>query len=144
MERTAVIIWGLRNSGKTTTIKHLLDNTKALRNRVYKIRITIDIEIEVFIQGESPSEKDQTLEELLVSCCKEGLPDRIIVAEQINGKNAGSTLEFLIKNKYRIAFFVVQMPGRHNATHWDYNPNNTPDEIILNKRAEDIRTVFYN
>ena len=145
MKRIAVIIWGFRNSGKTTTIRHLVGVSKRLCNCNFKILNIQNTEIEVFVEGQSPSEKDQTLEELIhVYYKKDGLPNNIIVAEQINGKNAGSTINFLIKNQYKINFFVIQKPESYNKTHWDYNSKAIPSKIDLDKRIDDIRAVFSN
>ncbi len=143
MNRKAVIIWGTDNSGKTSTIKHLVGCPKRLNNRIFKISNIKKKEVEVFVLGQSPSEKRQTLEELIKkNYKKEALPDKIIVAEQINGKNAGNTINFLIKNKYKITFFVINNPEKYNRTHWDYNTDSIPSETVFLKRVEDIKAIF--
>ena len=143
MNRKAVIIWGTSNAGKTSTIKHLVGCPKRLNNRIFKIKNIKEKDVEVFVLGQSPSEKRQTLEELIKkNYKKETLPDKIIVTEQINGKNAGNTINFLIKNKYQITFFVINNPEKHNRTHWDYNTDSMPSESVFKKRVEDIKAIF--
>ncbi len=142
MCRKAVIIWGYSNSGKTTTIKHFLNVRRRLYNRVYNITNNDRKLVEIFVEGQSPSEKDETLEDLIKIYNKGILPKNIIVAEQIDGKNAGNTVDYLIKNRYKITFFIIQNPAKFNKDHWDYNPNTTIPILDLDKRAEDIKAIF--
>lgn len=143
MVRKAVIIWGYRNSGKTTTIRYLLKRNSRLDNGIYHINNNEGQEIKVFVQGQSPSEKEENIEKLIGISYNDGcLPDNIIVAEQIDGINAGNTLNFLIENKYKIKFFVIHKPSKCNKTHWDYQIDINGLNKVLNKRAEDITAIF--
>lgn len=143
MVRKAVIIWGYRDSGKTTTIRYLLKRNSRLDNGIYHINNKEGQEIKVFVQGQSPSEKEENIEKLIEISYNDGcLPDNIIVAEQIDGINSGNTLNFLIENKYKITFFVIHTPPKCNKTHWDYQIDINESKEFLNKRAEDITAIF--
>lgn len=142
MNRKAVIIWGHSNSGKTTTIKHLVGVKKRLCNCVFTITNIDGNLVKIFVEAQSPSEKNEILDNLIKRYNKGNLPENIIVAEQIDGKNAGSTIDYLIKNQYEVTFFVIQDPAQFNGTHWDYNLNTKPSISDLDKRAQDIRAIF--
>lgn len=136
-KRRAVVVWGYKNSGKTTTLKHLVNRTKRLLNKYYMIEnIEGDI-VNVFIKGNSPSETNCKLGQMFD---KSNLPKRLIVAEQINGRHSADTITFLKKNRYQVTFFVIQKPKQYNSTHWDFADNLS--EKDLDKRAEDIKAVL--
>lgn len=114
-----------------------------MRNCVFTIKNINNNAVKVFVQGQSPSERRKTIKELIEHYYKnKNLPNNIIVAEQINGEKAGNTVDFLIQNKYKIVFFVIQNPPQFNHTHWNYRTNDNISISDLDKRAEDVRSVF--
>lgn len=137
--KKAVILWSGKNCGKSATLRTLVikyerSSCQRLNKKDHRLTDGKGAPKDVYIQDSSPSERNRTLEEMLNG----KLPDFLIVAEQIGGKNAASTLDFLQKNNYKTKFFVIQNPATQNSNHWNYQSryNNKSPEFI--KRAEDI------
>ncbi len=142
MKRRAVVILGRKNSGRTTTVKHFVKSSDFVCNSIFKTTNLNGEDIKVFIVGKSPSERGETLQEIIRNYNEGNLPENIIVAEQINGDYMNKTVDFLITNDYKITFFVIHEPTKFNRTHWDCVSGGLPSTSDLDKRAQDIKRAF--
>ena len=144
--KKAVVIMGLANSGKTTTIKSFLCKYgrgypySQLRNSKHYFKRGNGYSI-VWIQGQSPSETGKPLVQ-----CKGFNPDAefLIVAEQTNGVFMHDTLNTLKRNKFN--FKIFEIDGNYSPNHWKKINKNSGKSLQLNnnmkKRADDIFNHF--
>ena len=136
--KKAVIVWGKRNSGKTTTLLNFVNqynignnNYTKLMNKMYHMQQNKDI----FVRGMSPSESGASLQAVLQNA-GHPCPNLLVVAEQIGGGQMFNTLNFLHQHNYKITHFAIAEPP---LNYWGYNPNGVqPTQQILNQRTSDI------
>jgi len=137
--KLAIIIEGSNNSGKTSTIKHLVNNysnrslnrIKAGWQRIFLNPNFPNLKIDVYCIPSSPSESDNPLSNRF----SQWLPDVILVAEQPNGKHYNSTYTFLQSNGFQIITRSINnIDGSGDWERFDVNSS----KLKLDNRAEDI------
>lgn len=146
MKKKAVIIMGLKNSGKTTTIETFLCKYgrgypyRQLRNGKHYFKQEDEWSV-VWIQGQSPSEAKTRLED-----CKAFNKDAelFIVAEQSDGLFKQDTLNTL--KKYNFTVTIFEIDGDNSLIHWKRQNESNRKLLQMNrnmqKRADDIFNVF--
>lgn len=135
LDHLAVIIVGLPNAGKTTTLKHFCNAYH------YKIVSTFKegwrhnmspffnkysgVKISAYFLPSSRTEKDQPLEDIFDNL--EWWPDFLFMAEQLSGAEYENTVRFLREKNYHIKEFVLG--------------NNNPDSIWHHYDIKDEKTI---
>jgi hypothetical protein len=116
--KLAIVIEGNQNSGKTSTIKHLISQQRgwAVRNMKQGFQaIFLDkqfksLKLHLYCLPASPSETGKTIGELLPT----RRPSAIIVAEQPGGKQYTNTFKFLEENDYTILKYSISEDKNNN------------------------------
>lgn len=119
--RLAILIIGQQDSGKTTTIKHLVNSysdksLKVMRagwqyiflNSIFKY-----LQLNFFCVPASPTETKIKLSDRF----SESIPEVLIVAEQLNGFNYQNTINFLNANRYNI--ITYNLSNVNGTSDWD-------------------------
>ncbi|WP_029298729.1 hypothetical protein [Chryseobacterium hispalense] len=122
--KLAIIIEGVQNSGKTSTILHFVNQyqnrtLKQLRagwqNLFINASVFSTLRIIPYIISSSPSESGVELGQRFQNY--KGLPDILILAEQLNGKHQLDTEAFLINNGYNI--IKHQINNINGSSDWE-------------------------
>lgn len=138
--KLAILIIGEQNSGKTSTIKHLVNanSNKSLSvmkagwqsiflNQAFKY-----LKLILFCVPASPTETKKPLSVRFAGF----IPEVLIVAEQLNGLNHQNTDSFLISNNYTVLRYNIDnIIGSSDWQRFDRNNellklNNRTNEII--------------
>jgi hypothetical protein len=145
--RKAVVILGVQNSGKTTTIKRFDNNYHKPKSnckkgwRLYErlfLPVLEHLCLHLYIVPYSPTERGQSLKDLLEG----NLPEFLLIAEQHLGSRYGETIDFLTLNDYDVSEFLIQrtIKNSDNWTAWDKSSK----DLKLNNRAIEIKNAFLN
>ena len=137
--RLAILIVGLQNSGKTSTIKHLIS---AYNGRTLKIMkagwkdiflnpLLKSVRLNFYCIPASPTE---TKIKLSVRCAT-WFPEVLIIAEQTGGANYADTISFLTTNHYHVHRYDILATG--GPADWErFNVGNMT--VKLDNRANQI------
>lgn len=109
--KLAILIIGEQNSGKTSTIKHLVNTwgdkslivMKAGWQSVFLNSTFKYLKLIFFCVPASPTETNKPLSIRF----SEFIPEVLIVAEQLNGSNYQNTNSFLISNNYTVLRYDI-------------------------------------
>lgn len=139
--RLAILIVGEQNSGKTSTIKHLINtygfkNLSVMRagwNQIFLNNVFKSLRLHFYCVPASPTE---TGIDLSVRFGLWGnLPEVLVVAEQLHGSKLSTTLSFLAANGYHVERFDINnVTGVSNWERYDL----TTEKVKLDNRAIDI------
>lgn len=139
--RLAILIVGLQNSGKTSTIRHLISlyNGRSLKimkagwKDIFLNSIFKSLRLDFYCIPASPSE---TKVELSTRFAKWAwLPETLIVAEQAGGIHYASTINFLNSNGYHILRYDIL--NSNGPADWErFNKGNMAGK--LDNRANQI------
>jgi hypothetical protein len=145
----AVMIIGLPNTGKTTTIKFFekeCDENKKEKTRCRigwkRIQLFLGkldaLSCIIYFVPSSPSENNESLENILKKQLNDCLPEMLLIAEQPNGRH-NDTIEFLRDNQYEVIEFPIDRSA--NGGKWN-NWDQSNRESILKSRADDIANAL--
>lgn len=109
--KLAIVIEGVPNSGKTSTIRELINSygNRTLRvmrrgwNRIFLNRNFTYLKLDFYCVPASPSETNIELNQRFA----DWRPDVLIVALQINGQHYLSSQNFLNNNNYNILRYSI-------------------------------------
>ncbi len=147
----AVLIVGEQNSGKSTTIKyfeqfndenhHEKDRTRIGWKRLQFFLDKLDALIcLVYCVPSSPTESHKSLENKLKEHgFRENTPEMLIIAEQLNGEQYQSTIDFLDEKNYKVVEFIID--NKNSGTIWSRWSDSKKD-YILTERAKAISNEF--
>ena len=148
----AILIKGIQNSGKTTTIRHFINYWADKELNIMKSgwqRICINkslsaLRLDAFCNPASPSETNVILKKRLERW--DGwLPEILIIAEQVGGRHEENTNQYLSENNYDVAEYVIG--NEEDGTTWK-RFNSTNAESILETRSlqinKDLRDWLIN
>lgn len=142
--KLAIIIEGVQNSGKTSTILHFVNQyqnrtLKQVRagwqNLFINSSVFSTLKINPYVISSSPSESGIQLSTRFQNW--KGLPDILILAEQLNGKHQLSTETFLRSNNYNIIRHQINnITGssdweRFQSSNKSFKLTNRSNEIML-------------
>ena len=139
--RLAILIVGEQNSGKTSTIKHLINTygfktlsvMRAGWNQIFLNSVFKSLRLHFYCIPASPTETGIDLSERFSSW--HNLPEVLVVAEQLHGSKLSSTLSFLAANGYHVERFDINnVKGVSNWERYDL----TTEKMKLDNRANDI------
>ena len=146
--KLAIIIEGYQNSGKTSTIKHFVNQyqnrqLKQLRSGWQNLYINptffSTLRINPYIIPSSPSESNKLLSQRFLNW--NGLPDIIILAEQHNGKHQLNTENYLNSNGYHIIKHLINnVSGNSDWERFD----NSNKIVKLTNRSNQIMLDITN
>jgi len=147
--RLAILIVGLQNSGKTSTIRHLIRvyNGKSLKimkagwkdiflNPIFKL-----LKLIFYCIPASPSETDNKLSDRFSTWT--WLPETLVVAEQTGGRHYVDTINFLSTNGYHVLRYDIL--ATNGATDWErFTPSNMSSKLDnrANEIVNDIKLFF--
>ena len=140
--RLAIIIEGVQNSGKTSTIKRFINRQSErpiniLRRGWRTIMLNLNfscIRVILFCIPGSPSETDTPIKSILDKL--HVYPEILIIPEQPDGKNYENTLTFLKENDYKI-ILKQRLSNTVGNDIWDrFNEEN--EVFKLDQRADAI------
>lgn len=145
--KLAIVIEGNQNSGKTTTIKHLISQQRgwAVRNMKKGFQtIFLDknfkaLKLHLYCLPASPSETGKTIGELLPN----RRPSAIMIAEQPGGKQYANTFKFLEETDYTILKYSISEDK--NNYPWSKFDNADKDEKLekrVNQIIDDIKDLL--
>lgn len=138
--KLAIVIIGMQNSGKTSTIKELInthsDKTVSKMRKGWQ-RIYLNnqfkyLKLDIFCVPSSPTESNIKLSERF----ENWQPEVLIVAEQLNGRHYNDTLNFLNLNGYIILTYrIANIDGpldweRYTDIDKDTKLNNRVNQIV--------------
>lgn len=111
--KLAIIIEGVQNSGKTSTILHFVNQHQSrtltvMRSGLKSLYLNPSFQalrVEPYIISSSPSESDTPLSKRFSGLAV--LPELIIIAEQTGGRHQANTITFLTTNGYSIVTFPI-------------------------------------
>ena len=111
--KLAIIIEGVQNSGKTSTILHFVNQyqirtltvMRAGWQNLYLNHLFQTLKVNPYIISSSPSESNNPLPTRFSGWTT--LPDLLIMAEQAGGRHQSSTITFLTTNGYSIVTFPI-------------------------------------
>ncbi len=140
--RLAIVIEGKPNSGKTSTIKELVNVNKDKDQSITRIRqgwqrLVLNknfqyLKLDAYCVPSSPSETGIELQKRF----QEGVPDVLIVAIQTpEGQYHLSSLKFLSSNNYTILRYEIK--NDEGSSDWNRFDNSTKS-TKLSKRAKKI------
>lgn len=109
--RLAILIVGVQNGGKTTTIKHLISayNGRTLKvmragwKNIFLNPLLKSMRLNFFCVPASPTETKVKLSTRFVT----NPPDILVVAEQIGGANFPDTINFLAIHGYHVLRYDI-------------------------------------
>ncbi len=125
--KLAILIIGVQNGGKITTIKHLISvyNGKSLKimkagwNDIFLNPIFKSLRLNFYCVPASPTETNKKLSDRFVTT----FPQVLIVAEQLGGVHYPDTINFLAVNGYHVLTYNIAMTG--GASDWErFTPSN--------------------
>lgn len=147
--KIVILIEGEQNSGKTSTIKEIINNhsknTISVMRRGWQ-RIWLNsqfpyLNMDVYCVPASPSETNIKLTDRFA----QWMPDVLILAEQRNGQHYSNTYSFLTRNNYIILRY--QLTNSYGKGDWE-RFDNSNKSIKLNNRANaiinDLRLTIRN
>lgn len=141
-DRLAIIVVGVSNSGKTTTLKEYADyykdsvNTfkKGWRHGLSPFKPKFwTVKVSAYIIPKSPSESEpleQTIEPL------EWYPDVLLMPEQLGGKEYQNSINYLRSHNYHIKEF--HLSNVNGGGVWDRWTTKLEEDTKLHYRREDI------
>jgi len=111
--RLAILVIGLQDSGKTSTIKHLISlyNGRSLKvmragwKDIFLNSIFKSLRVHFYCIPASPSETDMELTTRFAEWT--WLPETLVIAEQAGGRHYTSTINFLTANGYHILRYDI-------------------------------------
>jgi hypothetical protein len=137
--RLAILIVGIQNSGKTSTIRHLISlyNGRALKvmraswKDVFLNPLFKSLRLNFYCIPASPTETNFKLS----LRCASWFPEVLIVAEQAGGANYADTINFLATNHYHVLRYDIL--NTNGASDWErFNASNMTSK--LDNRANEI------
>lgn len=139
--RLAIVIEGNQNSGKTSTIRELVNiygnkSVSQMRRgwqRLYINRIFQYLKLNIYCVPASPSETGKPL----IKRFPVWIPEVLIVAVQPNGQHYSSSYSFLNTNGYQILSYRIN--NSKGSGDWD-RFDKTTQSIKLQNRADQIIT----
>ncbi|RDI13207.1 hypothetical protein [Flavobacterium sp. AG291] len=139
--RLAILIIGVQNSGKTSTIKKLINQYgdgvgKIMRSSWRNIYMDLrfkSLRLTAYCIPASPTEKNLDLVDRFIDW--DNLPQTIILAEQLNGNKYANTISFLTSNGYHIISY--NLSNSIGTGIWD-RFDSVSERIKLNGRADEI------
>src|SRR5262245_17929263 len=139
--KLAVLIVGEQNSGKTSTIKYLINTydhkslsiMKAGWQSIFLNSIFKSLKLNFFCVPASPTETGIDLSERFKDWG--WIPEVIIVAEQLNGSKYSNTIDFLKVNNYHVIRFDIDNKG--GVQDWQ-RFDKTNEVLKLKNRANQI------
>lgn len=139
--KLAIIIEGVQNSGKTSTILHFVNQFQlrtltVMRSGWQTLFVNTlfqTLKINPYIISSSPSESNNPLTSRFATCSD--LPDIIIMAEQTGGRHHSNTTTFLTTNGYIIINYPIS--NVLGSLDWERFDSSTKS-AKLTKRADDI------
>jgi len=137
----AVVIVGAQNSGKTSTIRYLINkysdsnlaNFKAAFKFLFLNSSFKSIKITAFCIPSSPSESNRPLATRFQNW--NPFPQILILPEQPGGQHYLNTINFLQNNNYKILYF--HLSNQIGINHWDRFDSSSQIHI-LDLRADEI------
>ncbi|MGH2664832.1 hypothetical protein [Flavobacterium sp.] len=137
--RLAILIIGVQNSGKTSTIKHLVNTHSDKSLNVMRAgwqSIFLDssfkyLKLNFFCVPASPTETKKMLSIRFPSF----IPEVLIIAEQLGGANYPDTISFLNRNNFAVATY--NLSNSIGTSDWD-KFDNTNKSVKLNNRTNQI------
>lgn len=145
MKKLAIMIVGTQDSGKTTTINYFdkeynWDNSlkrycKRGRRYLYLYKnVSKSISVEFYFIPASPTETKEPLKDKLK---KVGLPQFLLVAEQLGGYQYQNTKDFLETNGYEVE--EINISKTYGNGIWEkWRPKDGLDLPKLKSRANEI------
>lgn len=138
--KLAIVIEGEQNSGKTSTIKFLLNYQQARLWMKYHILLSNKFScLNVFVEAisSSPTERNEPLSITIGS----NTPDFLIIAEQKGGALSNNTYAFLKSNSYDvITFKLTNIVGSDIWDRWTSPSDETPR--LQARKDEIIKTII--
>ncbi len=137
--KIAVLIVGNQNSGKTSTIRALINtqskNSISIMRRGWQ-RIWLNsqfkyLNLDVYCVPSSPSETNIKLSDRFA----QWMPDVLILAEQTNGQHYSDTYTFLTQNNYLVLNY--QITNSNGTGDWE-RFDNSNKLMKLNNRVNTI------
>lgn len=139
--RLAILIVGAQNSGKTTTIKHLIRSYNGRTLKVMKAGwkdiflnpLFKSLKLNFYCIPASPTETDFKLS----LRCANWFPEVMVIAEQTSGANYADTINFLITNGYTILRYdIINSNGtldweRFNSSDMNLKLDNRANQIVV-------------
>lgn len=143
--RLAVLIIGSQNSGKTSTIKFLINTyaSKSLKvmragwKSIFLSKILKALRINFYCVPASPTETKIKLSVRFLTM----IPEFLIVAEQVGGNNYSDTMSFLNSNGYTVLRYDIS--NADGASDWERYDKNS-EELKLQNRANQIISDIKN
>lgn len=140
--KLAILIVGKQNSGKTSTIKHLVNSYSRKSLSIMKRGYTSlflnkkfrSLKLVVYCVPASPSETNIDLKIRFKNWDK--IPQILIIAEQLRGSKYQNTIDFLNSNGYQINEYEInnvkgsQTWERFDSSNETKKLENRADEII--------------
>ena len=143
LDRLAIIIVGKQHNGKTTTLKSYSDYyhqsvTTFRQGWRYRVAPFLPkfgtIKIWAYILPASPTEKQTPLSSTI---SPKWLPDVLLMAEQLNGKEYSNTIHFLMKHMYHIKEFrLSNIEGDGVWDRWQDGNKLQEDGKTIQRREE--------
>ncbi|MHC9087455.1 hypothetical protein ACXIHB_01960 [Tenacibaculum sp. IMCC1] len=147
--KLAIVIEGHQNSGKTSTIKELINSygnksisqmkrgwQKLFLNSIFKY-----LKLDIYCVPASPSETNIEL----IKRFPNWVPEVLIVAVQPNGQHYSSSMSFLTNNNYQILKY--SLTNNNGNLDWDRFDSSTKQNKLSNRADEiifDIRSFINN
>lgn len=137
--KLAILIQGEQNSGKTSTIRELinLQSDKSVSNmrrgwqRIFLNKQFKYLKLDVYCVPASPSETNIKLGDRF----PKWMPEVLIVAEQPSGKHYSDTINFLNNNNYNVLNFAIS--NTNGNSDWE-RFTNSDRTIKLGNRTNHI------
>lgn len=145
--KLAIIIEGVQNAGKTSTILHFVNQYQHRKlsiirsgwQSIFVNSIFPNLKVNPYIISSSPSESDKPLPQRFTKWTV--LPELIILAEQTGGRHYASTSSFLVSNGYTIVTFRIN--NITGSLNWERFDSSTKS-IKLTNRANEIMNSIKN
>ncbi|HEX8561861.1 MAG TPA: hypothetical protein VF676_02670 [Flavobacterium sp.] len=145
--RLAILIIGAQNSGKTSTIKHLISVYNGRKLKVMKAGwkdiflnpVLKSMRLNFFCVPASPTETGIKLSTRFLTM----LPEVLVVAEQDGGANYPDTMSFLATSSYSILRYDIQKTN--GSLDWERFDTKTMTSKLDNRTDEivtDIKTFL--
>jgi GTPase SAR1 family protein len=137
--KLAIVIEGDPNSGKTSTIRSLINSYGGKRIRMMRIgwqRLYLNpifkyLKLDIYCIPSSPSETGIKL----IDRFKDWMPEVLIIALQPNGKNYLNSQSFLKNNSYFVLTYSIL--NQNGILDWERFDNNNKS-IKLGGRSNEI------
>lgn len=143
--RLAILIWGIPDSGKTSTFKAIVQHYSGKKvpsrmrrgwQRFYLNPKFTHLNLDAYLLPASPTESNEDISTML----KGKTPDVLFLAEQINGSQVTETLRFLKPNYYILEYTLTNQNGngiwdRFDSLNKQAKLKARADEIIEDVRA---------